>query len=292
VIPLDLKEPDNAPIVSLVIPTRSEALNVGPLLRRLATAFNDFPAVLEVVFVDDSDDDTPAVIAAERVLNPAIRLLHRGPGQRPGGLGGAVQAGFELAQGQTLVVMDADLQHPPEVVPLLVRPILSGVAQLTVGTRFQPGGNSEGLDGRWRERVSKGCRMLAHGLIPRSRSVTDPLSGLFALDRSVIDGVDLQADGFKILLEVIAKGQWLCCVNQPYLFAERNAGTSKAALREGLRFGRHLSRLMRAPRVPDTELVAFAPPAATPSVVATEAPSIPRSTSRRASTLSTPRIGA
>jgi glycosyltransferase involved in cell wall biosynthesis len=239
-----------ARVVSLIIPTRNEAPNIEPLIRRLSAVFADSAPVLDIVFVDDSDDATPAAIAAEQSSNPDIRLIHRSRGQRPGGLGGAVKAGLASARGQTIVVMDADLQHPPEVVPHLVQPVLDGTAQLSVGTRFESDGDLGGLSGGVRVMASKAGRAATHAALPRSRSVSDPLSGLFALNRSVIDGVNLQPDGFKILLEIIVKGRWASCVNHPYSFAKREAGDSKASLGQGLRFGRHLAHLLWAPHLP------------------------------------------
>lgn len=232
--------------LSLIIPTRNEAPNVSVLARRLSAALEGVPGGWELIFVDDSDDDTPQVIAnLARASAGQIELLHRPPGGRVGGLGGAVQAGFDLAQGSVLAVMDADLQHPPEIVPSLVAPITSGKADLVAGSRYCGDGGIAGLDGAWRRAVSWGCRGLTHVAVPSSRSFQDPLSGLFALDRAVLDGVRLRPDGYKILLEVVARGRWTKAANVGYQFAERNAGASKAGLREGLVFFRLLARLTR-----------------------------------------------
>ncbi len=82
-----------------------------------------------------------------------------------------------------------------------------------------------------------------HALIPPSRPLTDPLSGLFAFQRSIIEGVTLEANGFKILLEVVARGHWQRAANLAYRFDRRHAGQSKAGLHEGLLFSQHLVRL-------------------------------------------------
>lgn len=228
--------------VTVIVPTRNESPNVGLLVRRLVDALG-IDQAWELVFVDDSDDDTPEAIAAQRCTQGPIRLHHRPPGGRPGGLGGAVQDGFAAAAGDVIVVMDADLQHPPEVVPSLVAAVQSGHADLVVGTRYAATGESSGLAGPWRRVVSTGSRRLVHALIPRSRPLTDPLSGLFAFDRSIIEGVHLEANGFKILLEVVAKGHWKRAINLAYHFDERHAGVSKASLHEGWLFSQHLARL-------------------------------------------------
>jgi dolichol-phosphate mannosyltransferase len=230
--------------VTVIVPTRNESPNIAVLHERLARAMGP-RAGWELLFVDDSDDDTPIVIADLGDTQPGVRLHHRPRGRRPGGLGGAVQDGFAAAAGELIVVMDADLQHPPEVVPRLLEVLRAGDAELVVGTRYAGGGETGGLDGPWRRHVSSGSRRLVHALIPRARPLSDPLSGLFAFDRSVVDGVRLEANGFKILLEVVAKGHWARAANLPYRFDERYAGDSKASLHEGWLFTQHLARLAR-----------------------------------------------
>jgi dolichol-phosphate mannosyltransferase len=235
---------EGLPVVSIVIPTRNEAGNVARLVRRLEDALASFDGDWELIFVDDSDDATPEVI--ELLANEGdhrVTLLHRGPGQRVGGLGGAVNQGFSKASGRVIVVMDADLQHPPEVVPSLVEPVLSGDYDLVAGSRYGFLGSRDGLSGPLRHVVSRSCRWLAHTFVPRSRPFTDPMSGFFALDPSVVDRALLRPEGYKILLEVAARGDWRKPLNVDYHFDERYSGQSKARLREGLVFLRHLWRL-------------------------------------------------
>ena len=230
--------------LTLVVPTRNEAPNVVPLLERLDAAFGGCNT-WEVLFVDDSDDGTPDAVRAAADRFPC-RLHHRPPGSRADGLGGAVQEGFTQAKGTVIAVMDADLQHPPEIIPALVAPILAGWADLVAGTRYTNDGTTSGLDGRWRRAASSGSRRLVHALVPRSRCLSDPMSGLFALDRSVIADVDLRTHGFKILMEVAARGRPTRVYNLSYHFAERHAGASKASVAEGVKFLTHLLRLVRA----------------------------------------------
>jgi len=230
--------------LSVVVPTRNEAPNVAVLTERLRAALDGLAGGWELVFVDDSDDNTPEVVSAlARLAGAQVRLLHRPRGARPGGLGGALQEGFAIARGRVIAVMDADLQHPPEVLPAVAAPALAGTADLVAGSRYGRTGGNGGLAGPWRRLVSRGSRWLAHCLVPASRPLEDPGSGLFALQRSVLDDVQLQPDGFKMLMEVAARGNWRTAANVNYTFAERYAGNSNAGLREGLIFLRHLSRL-------------------------------------------------
>jgi dolichol-phosphate mannosyltransferase len=237
--------------LSVVVPTRNEALNVGPLAVRLQSALSHTAGGWELIFVDDSDDTTPEVLArlADEVgVGSAVRLLHRPRGMRSGGLGGAVRDGFAIARGRVVAVMDADLQHPPEVLPALIVPVLSGEADLVAGSRYGWAGADAGLSSPWRHLVSGGCRWLVHLVVPDSRPLQDPLSGLFALRRSLLDGVELRPAGYKILLEVTARARPARVGNLGFNFGPRHAGRSKANLREGLVFLRHLARLVGASR--------------------------------------------
>ena len=234
-----------APSVSILVPTRNEEGNVVPLVTRVANALSS-TATFEIVFVDDSTDRTPDRIREVQPSRPEVRLVHRAPTERVGGLSGAVLAGASAARGDVLVVMDGDLQHPPEIVPQLVGPLLDGTADIVVATRYRPGGSSDGLDGALRRLVSTSARRFVHVLLPASRGVSDPLGGFFALRRSVTEDVALEPDGFKILLEILVRGHWEREAEVPYEFGTREHGKSKASLSEGMRFGRHVGRLVCA----------------------------------------------
>lgn len=234
--------------LSVVVPTRNERLNVAPLFAQAAEALSTIGVPWEIVFVDDSDDSTPEAVRELRDAGEPVQLVHREPGQRDGGLAGAVLTGFATAHGSVLAVMDGDLQHPPEALPHLAEPALVGEADIVVATRYVEGASRDGLNGAWRRAVSSGARRLVRLIVPRSRAVSDPLGGFFVVRRSVVEGVELQPDGFKILLEVLAHGRWDRAAEVPYSFGAREQGESKASVREGLRFGRHVVRLVRTGR--------------------------------------------
>lgn len=131
--------------VTLVIPTFNEAGNIAELLRRLAAALPDH-LPCEVLFVDDSTDDTPAVIEKAAADHPfPVSVLHRETAD--GGLGGAVVEGVKRADTDWIVVMDADLQHPPHLVPELVGEGLRTGADLVVASRYISGGSRPGSPG-------------------------------------------------------------------------------------------------------------------------------------------------
>lgn len=229
--------------VSVIVPTRNEAGNVRELTQRLAQSMAVTDSTWELLFVDDSDDDTPDRIAALCREFRFVRLVHRVPGERQGGLSGAVVLGFSAAEGRVMVVMDGDLQHPPEIVPSLAAPVLSGACSIAVGSRYVEDTDLTGLAGPYRRMVSQVSRMGVRSVFPRIREVRDPLSGLFAVDRSVITDASLAPEGFKILLEVLIRGHWDTVREVSYTFAARESGGSKAGWREGTQFLRHVLRL-------------------------------------------------
>lgn len=139
--------------------------------------------------------------------------------------------------------MDADLQHPPEVIPALVKK-LEEEFDIVVASRYVRGGDVEG----WslaREIISRGATILAHILLPCTRKVKDPVSGFFGFKKNVIDGVILQSESFKVLIEVLCVGRWDKVCEVPYVFKARQRGKSKLTLGEIVKYAKHLLRLRR-----------------------------------------------
>jgi len=229
--------------LSVIVPTRNEADNVEVLAKRLAVSLADAGLRAELIFVDDSDDDTPERISSLSSDELPVVLVHRPPGQRRGGLAGAVVEGFAAAHGDIYIVMDGDLQHPPEVIPSLALSVQSSDRSIAVGSRFMDEAHPDGLSGPGRRLISESSRMLVRGLFPSIWKLRDPLSGLFAFPKSVINGRTLAPEGFKILLEVLVRGQWDDIIEVPYGFASRNSGQSKAGWAEGKHFLRQVIRL-------------------------------------------------
>ncbi|MFD5622351.1 glycosyltransferase [Streptomyces yangpuensis] len=231
--------------VTLIIPTFNEAGNVAELLRRLGRALpGDLPC--EVLFVDDSTDDTPAVVEKAAADHPfPVSVLHREVAE--GGLGGAVVEGIRRADSDWIVVMDADLQHPPHLVPELVGEGERTGADLVVASRYVSGGSRAGLAGSYRVAVSRGATWLAKGLFPRAlRGISDPMSGFFAMRRSAVTDGALRPLGYKILLELAVRCRPAGVAEVPFVFQERFAGESKSTAREGVRFLAHLASLRSA----------------------------------------------
>ncbi|WP_229386047.1 glycosyltransferase [Microbacterium allomyrinae] len=222
--------------VSVVVPTFNEGPNIAELVRRLdAMRVEAAIGEIEVIFVDDSTDDTPAVIArvAAGTTLP-VRVLHRDDPR--GGLGGAVVEGMRMAQFDWCLVMDGDLQHPPEIIPTLVERAAAGDVEVVIASRYVDGGDAGGLANRVRTGVSRASTALTRAMFPRKLyGCTDPMTGFFLVDRASIDLDGLQPRGFKILLEILARRQQRIA-EVPFEFAERHAGESKASFAQGIRF--------------------------------------------------------
>jgi dolichol-phosphate mannosyltransferase len=232
---------EQTPRQTVVIPTYNERDNVVPLLERLSRILP--AASTEILFVDDSTDDTPDVIHAAAESCPIPVTVHHRD-DAVGGLGGAVVEGFRLARGSWIVVMDGDLQHPPEIVPQLVAAGIRDGADLVVASRYAQGGSRQGLADGYRRLVSSSSTVATKVVFRTSLTqLSDPLSGFFAVRRSSLEIDDLQPYGYKILLELVVRNRPGRVVEVPYTFEARHAGESKSSVREGLRFLRHLAVL-------------------------------------------------
>jgi dolichol-phosphate mannosyltransferase len=201
---------------------------------RLATALAVH--TWELIIVDDGSPDGTADLAESYANVHPVRVVRR---PSKAGLASAVLAGFAQARGDVLLVMDADLSHPPEAVPRLVMAIQEG-ADLAVGSRYVTGGGTEDWPLR-RRVVSRAACLLGNVLVP----VRDCTSGFFAIRRSALDGVKLNPIGFKIGFEVMARAHYRKAVEIPYVFRDRELGRSKFGRRE---IGQYLVQLGQVAR--------------------------------------------
>jgi dolichol-phosphate mannosyltransferase len=236
--------------LSIIVPTYNEAPNVAELVRRVCAALESVaveqgvPGRLEaeIVFVDDSTDATADVIrevAASASL--PVRVIHRD--EATGGLGGAVLEGFTAAEADACLVIDGDLQHPPEKIPELWERFSRGDVDVVIGSRYAGGGTSHGLADRTRVMVSKVSTAVTRAMFPiRLKDVSDPMTGFFLIDRRTVDQALLKPRGFKILLEILARRP-MRIAEVPFDFGDRHAGESKASMRQGVHFLTQLTAL-------------------------------------------------
>ena len=222
--------------LSLIAPTYNEKENIVPLVERVHKALSQYN--YELIIVDDNSPDGTAQLAnslsSKYPLKVIVRTTERG-------LASAVVAGFSQAGGQVLGVIDADLQHPPEAIPALLDAIRGG-ADVAIGSRYVEGGGIEGWSTK-REIISIGAKTIARLLLSSVKGIKDPLAGFFLFRREVIEGAVLAPTGYKILLEVLVKGNASQVVEVPYIFKERERGKSNLTFNEQLNFLKHLSHL-------------------------------------------------
>lgn len=221
--------------LSIIVPTLNEAPNLRPLVERLSAVAGEN---YEIIIVDDNSRDGTGDVVRDLSQQYPVKLVVR---EHPkDGLAGAVLQGFRAATGRVLVVIDADLQHPPEKVPELVHRLDSG-SDFAIGSRYAAGGSTAERWGALRKINSRAATALAR---PFAGRVSDPMSGFFALRRETLDRAQrLTPLGYKIGLELMCKCRVQNVAEVPIHFGTRNAGHSKLTLREQFTYLEHLSRL-------------------------------------------------
>ena len=214
-----------APTVSILVPTLNEADNIEPILRRIISTIEKNDLDAEVLFVDGGSVDETRAQVNRWKSDKRVRLIESDAKK---GLAGDIVAAAEAARGRVIVVLDADLSHPPEVIPQLVKPLLDGSHDMALASRYVRGGSM--LDWPWmRWAVSRVATLLVAPLV----SVKDPLSGFFAVRRELLLKLARDMAGFKIALEILARGgEALRVVEVPIVFHNRAAGKSKFGVRQ------------------------------------------------------------
>ena len=210
-------------MISVAIPTYKEAAVIEETLRRTAAVLRATGEEFELIVVDDASGDGTAELAESLARELPVRVLRR-PGRL--GLATAVVAGWQIARGDVLGIMDADLQHPPEVLRELVASLRAENADLAVASRYVAGGGTSGWS--WiRRLISWAGVRLGWAVLPWTLGdVKDFGSGMFLVRAAVIEGVELKPLGIKTLLEILAKGKYQKLVEVPYVFRGRARGES------------------------------------------------------------------
>lgn len=227
--------------LSLVLPTYQESKNI-PAIVELLTQLLDgkIPGEYELIVVDDDSPDRTWEVAQSLIRDyPQLRVMRR---TRERGLSTAVIRGWQAAKGEILGVIDADLQHPPEILLQMLDAMEKG-ADLVVASRHVEGGGVSD----WsfiRRFLSRGAQTLGLIILPGVVGrVSDPMSGYFMVRRSAIAGKKMNPLGYKILIEVLGRGKIRNVVEVGYLFQERQEGESKVTWKQYIEYLRHLVRL-------------------------------------------------
>ena len=243
-----------APTLALVVPTYNERDRLPDLVRAIFAAYDAGGVDGTLVIVDDNSPDGTGKIADDLATRFPMRVVHRA-GKL--GLGTAVIEGFAAGDAEIVGVIDADLSHPPDLVPRMLKAMLETHADFAIGSRYVPGGGT----GNWplsRQLMSRFACQLARGLTP----VRDVTSGFFLVRRELAKGVTISAGGFKICLELLIRSAPTLVIEVPYVFQNRTTGESKMNWKEALGYLaqlRDLRAYRRAHHVPRPEHRVLAP---------------------------------
>ncbi len=225
--------------ISIIVPTYKERENIPKLFDKIFKIFKTHNIDGEIIIVDDDSQDGTIEVVNKYKKNNQVKMIIR---KQEKGLASACIEGFKSAKGDILIVMDADLQHPPEKIPDLIKAIKDG-ADISIGSRYVEGG-SLGEFGISRRIVSKGASSLANLFFSEIKEIKDKESGFFAFRKKVIKGVRLKPKGYKILLEILVLGEYNRVEEIGYKFGERTAGRSKLGLKIIFSYISHLISLL------------------------------------------------
>ncbi len=224
-------------MLSIIIPTFNEKENIEKLIPQVFGQLLAANMEGEVIVVDDNSPDGTADAAEAFSERFNVRVVRR-PGKM--GLSTAVLEGFRQSNSPFLCVMDADHSHNPEAIPRMFKVLMRQGADVVIGSRHVPGGSIVGWPFH-RKLVSKGAKLLARPIT----NVKDPLSGFFMVKREALEGVELNPRGYKILLEILAKGNIHRVEEVPINFRNRRHGKSKLRKGEFWNYLRHSIGLWR-----------------------------------------------
>ena len=225
--------------LALIIPTLCEAENIRGVLNRVRSVLEPVGIGYEILVVDDdSSDGTGEIVSAIALEDPRVRLIVRKGAK---GVAGATLLGWENTDASIVGAMDADLQHPPELLPALVAAILAG-RDVAIGSRYAAGGSL----GNWnlpRKLLSAAALWAAMPVQRKQIRAKDPTAGFFLVRRECIDQIQFQRTGFKLLLDILVRGRIRSIDEIPYTFESRHRGASKATFRVACEYAGLLARL-------------------------------------------------
>lgn len=241
----ELLKPSKIPL-SIVLPTYNESQNITRVIDSIADAIPEGTNAEIIVVDDNSPDGTGGVVAeyAGRLGSELEKRLHLEVISRPGklGLSSAILAGVKSACGDIVVVMDSDMSHPPQTIPKMLEEIDRSKCDIVVASRYVKGGGVSGWPFK-RKMISKGATKIAQYSL--GITVKDPMSGFFAFRRHVIEGIDFDAIGYKMLLEILVKAKDVKVKEIPYTFTNRRLGASKLDTATMIDYIRAVWRLYR-----------------------------------------------
>ena len=235
---------ENNAQISIIIPTYNESQNILQILKSIK---DNLPKnfVTQAIVVDDNSPDGTGKLVEDYLKNIkkmadyTIEIIHR---KAKDGLSSAILKGIQHAKGDTIVVMDCDFSHPPHIIPKLIESIKKYQYDIVVASRYIKGGKIQGWSLK-RKTMSKFATLIAKkGL---GINTHDPMSGFFAFKRNIIKGLNIDAIGYKFLLEILVKTKNVSIKEIPYTFQNRELGSSKLSIRTIFDYYRSVWKLYR-----------------------------------------------
>ena len=212
--------------VSIIIPTYNESENIIQVLKSIGENISKDIATEAIVVDDNSPDGTGKIV--ENYINDiqnrtgyTIGVIHR---KTKSGLSSAILDGIQHSSGETVVVMDSDFSHPPKIIPQLIEEIKTSKYDIVIASRYTEGGGVSGWSTK-RKLISKGATGIAK--VGLGVNESDPMSGFFAFNRNILEGIKFDAIGYKMLLEILVKTKSAKVKEIPYTFTDRTRGSSK-----------------------------------------------------------------
>ena len=230
--------------VSIIIPTYNESQNIINILKSIGSNLPKNLLTQAIIVDDNSPDGTGKIVEdymknLKKMANYTIEVIHR---KAKDGLGSAILNGIQHAKGDTIVVMDSDFSHPPQIIPKLIESVKKYQFDIAVASRYIKGGNIQGWSLK-RKIMSKFATLIAKkGL---GIDAKDPMSGFFAFKKNILNGLNIDAIGYKILLEILVKTKNVTITEIPYTFQDREFGSSKLNYKTILDYYKSVWKLYR-----------------------------------------------
>ena len=212
--------------VSIIIPTYNESENIVQVLKSISEHIQKDIAIEAIVVDDNSPDGTGKLVEdyindTQNKTGYTIGVIHR---KTKSGLSSAILDGIQHSSGETVVVMDSDFSHPPKIIPQLIEEIKTSKYDIAIASRYTEGGEVNGWSTK-RKLISKTAKGIAK--VGLGVNESDPMSGFFAFNRNILEGIKFDAIGYKMLLEILVKTKGAKVKEIPYTFTDRTRGSSK-----------------------------------------------------------------
>lgn len=239
-----LKQRDENNQISIIIPTYNESENIIKILRSIGEIIPKNITTQAIVVDDNSPDGTGKLVEDylknfKKMTDYTIEIIHR---KAKDGLSSAIMKGIQQAKGDMIVVMDSDFSHPPQIIPKLIESIKKYQCDIAVASRYIKGGKIQGWSLK-RKLMSKFATLIAKkGL---GIDTKDPMSGFFAFKRNIIKELNIDAIGYKILLEILVKTKGVSIKEIPYTFQDRELGNSKLDMKTIIDYYKSVWKLYR-----------------------------------------------